>query len=98
MMVFDTVINPDFGEVEETGIMITIPDMYPHKVDRHTRGIERASNTLRRLIDSTMIALDNVVTGRAASSVKVALRRRRTERTRRVEREENNTTNKTKKR
>ena len=95
MMVFDTVINPDFGEVEETGIMITIPDMYPHKVDRHTRGIERANNTLRRLIDSTMIALDKVVTGRAASSVKVALRSRRTERTRRAERGESGSKTKT---
>lgn len=97
MMVFDTVINPDFGEVEETGIMITISDMYPHKVDRHTRGIERANNTLRRLIDSTMFALDKVVTGRAASSVKVALRSRRTERTRRAERGESGSKTKTSK-
>jgi hypothetical protein len=89
MMVFSTVINPDFGDVEETGIMITIPDMYPHKTDRHTRGIERGAKPFRKLFDNTMIAIDNVVTGRAASSVKVALRRRRTERTRRVERVEN---------
>lgn len=88
MMVFSTVINPDFGEVEETGIMITIPDMYPHKTERHTRGLERGVRPLRKLFDNTMIAIDNVVTGRAASSVKVALRRRRTERTRRVERTE----------
>ena len=89
MMIFDTVINPDFGEVEETGIMITIPDMYPHKVERHTRGIERTNNALRKLFDNTMIALDKVVTGKAASTVKVALRRRKTERTRRVARDEN---------
>lgn len=88
MMVFDTVINPDFGEVEETGIMITIPDMYPHKVERHTKGLEKGAKPFRKLIDNTMIAIDNVVTGRAASSVKVALRRRRVERTRRVERGE----------
>lgn len=87
MMVFDTVINPDFGEVEETGIMITIPDMYPHKVDRHTRGIERTNNVLHRLFDRSMIAIDNVVTGKAVSGVRVALRRRKVERTRRVERE-----------
>lgn len=35
MKVFGTVINPDFGEVEETGILITIPDIYQHKVERH---------------------------------------------------------------
>ena len=29
MRVFDTVANPDFGGVEETGIMLTIPDIYP---------------------------------------------------------------------
>jgi hypothetical protein len=68
--------------------MITIPDMYPHKTERHTRGLERGVRPLRKLFDNTMIAIDNVVTGRAASSVKVALRRRRTERTRRVERTE----------
>lgn len=92
MMVFDTVINPDFGEVEETGIMITIPDMYPHKVDRHTRGIDRSNNALRKLFDKSMIVLDNVVTGRAVSGAKVALRRRKPERTRRIEREENKNT------
>ena len=85
MMVFDTVINPDFGEVEETGILITIADLYPHKLERHTRGLKRLRR-LRKLFDHTMIALDNVVTGKAASTVKVALRRRHTERTRRVSR------------
>ncbi|MDI3526285.1 MAG: hypothetical protein PWR03_468 [Tenuifilum sp.] len=35
MKVFGTVINPYFGEVEETAILITIPDIYKHKVDRH---------------------------------------------------------------
>ena len=94
MMVFDTVINPDFGEVEEPGIMITIPDMYPHKTERHTKGLDR-KRPLRRLFDHTMIALDNVVTGKAASSVKVALRRRKPERTRRIVREDNKSTTKT---
>lgn len=87
MMVFSTVINPDFGEVEETGIMITIPDMYPHKTERHTKGLDRSPNRpIRRMFDNTMIAIDNVVTGKAASSVKVALRRRRAERASRRER------------
>lgn len=35
MKVFGTVINPFFGDVEETGIMITISDIYPNKVERH---------------------------------------------------------------
>lgn len=35
MKVFGTVINPFFGDVEETGIMITISDIYAHKVERH---------------------------------------------------------------
>ena len=29
MRVFGTVVNPDFGNVEETGILITISDIYP---------------------------------------------------------------------
>jgi len=35
MKVFGTVINPFFGDVEETGILITISDIYEHKVERH---------------------------------------------------------------
>lgn len=85
MQVFDTILAPDLGELQDTCIMITIADMYAHKTERHTRGLDR-KRPLRKLFDHTMIAIDNVVTGRAASSVKVALRRRRTERTRRVER------------
>ena len=37
MRVFDTVYNPDFGNVEETGILITISDIYPSKTERHTK-------------------------------------------------------------
>lgn len=37
MRVFDTVSNPDFGGVEETGILLTIPDIYPDKRERYTR-------------------------------------------------------------
>ena len=37
MRVFDTVSNPDFGGVEETGILVTIPDIYPEKRERYTR-------------------------------------------------------------
>ena len=39
MTVFSTVHNPDYGEVEETGILIRIKDIYPEKVERHTRGL-----------------------------------------------------------
>lgn len=35
MRVFGTVCNPDFGDVEETGILITIGDIYPKKIERH---------------------------------------------------------------
>ncbi len=35
MKVFDTAINYTFGEVEETGILITMSDIYPEKLERH---------------------------------------------------------------
>ena len=35
MKTFGTVINPFFGDVEETGLMITINDLYSDKVKRH---------------------------------------------------------------
>lgn len=35
MKVFDTSVNPDFGNVEETGILISISDLYKEKVARH---------------------------------------------------------------
>jgi len=35
MKVFGTAINDDFGSVEETGILITIADIYPSKKERH---------------------------------------------------------------
>lgn len=37
MRVFGTVANPDFGNVEETGILITIADIYENKSERHTK-------------------------------------------------------------
>lgn len=39
MRVFGTVRNPDFGDVEETGILITIEDIYPKKAERHVKNI-----------------------------------------------------------
>jgi hypothetical protein len=35
MIVFGTAINPHFGGVEETAIMVTISDMYKEKIERH---------------------------------------------------------------
>jgi hypothetical protein len=35
MKTFGTAINHHFGEVEETGIMVTINDIYDQKKDRH---------------------------------------------------------------
>jgi hypothetical protein len=35
MRTFGTAINDHFGYVEETGIMITIADIYPSKKERH---------------------------------------------------------------
>lgn len=35
MKVFGTAINKEFGQVEETGIMITISEIYQAKIDRH---------------------------------------------------------------
>lgn len=37
MKVFGTVINPDFGDVEETGILITIDDIYLSKSERYCK-------------------------------------------------------------
>ncbi len=35
MKVFDTALNPDFGNVEETGMLITLDDLYLAKRERH---------------------------------------------------------------
>lgn len=41
MKSFGTAINYNFGEVEETGILIHIPDIYPSKKHRHISNINR---------------------------------------------------------
>lgn len=38
MKTFGTAVNPDFGNVEETGILVTIDDIYPDKKERHMTG------------------------------------------------------------
>lgn len=35
MKSFGTAVNPDFGGVEETGILVTVTDIYPEKKERH---------------------------------------------------------------
>lgn len=40
MRSFGTSINPDFGGVEETGIVMTIADIYEDKKERHIESIE----------------------------------------------------------
>jgi len=42
MKVFGTSINPYFGGVEETGIMITINDIYAGKSARHVQTYKSA--------------------------------------------------------
>jgi hypothetical protein len=37
MKTFGTARNPHFGNVEETGILIRIPDIYPEKTERHIK-------------------------------------------------------------
>ena len=35
MKSFGTAVNPEFGGVEETGILVTVDDIYPEKKERH---------------------------------------------------------------
>lgn len=37
MKIFGTMLNTDFGDVEETGILITMADIYPEKFQRYTK-------------------------------------------------------------
>lgn len=43
MKVFGTTMNTEFGEVEETGILITIDDIFDKKKERHIDSFERDS-------------------------------------------------------
>ncbi len=38
MKTFGTAVNPDFGNVEETGILVTIADIFADKKERHIEG------------------------------------------------------------
>ncbi len=50
MRVFGTVLNKSFGNVEETGIMITMSDLYEKKVQRHVSTYQRVRYYISRKI------------------------------------------------
>lgn len=41
MRTFGTSLNPHFGDVEETGILVTLQDIYPSKKERHVNSYVR---------------------------------------------------------
>ena len=47
MKVFGTAINEKFGDVEETAILVTIPDIFPDKLDRYTSPLAEWSQRLK---------------------------------------------------
>jgi hypothetical protein len=47
MKVFGTAVNPYFGDVEETGILIKISDIYAEKIERYTAPVRRMAQRLR---------------------------------------------------
>lgn len=47
MRVFGTAVNDHFGGVEETGILVSITDIYPDKIDRHIQPIKQLAHRLR---------------------------------------------------
>ncbi len=49
MHTFDTFLNTDFGEVEETGILITMRDIYPEKLERYTQWEESTPQNIPHL-------------------------------------------------
>lgn len=42
MRVFGTAVNHGFGDVEETGILVKMKDIYPDKAERHLRPMQEA--------------------------------------------------------
>jgi hypothetical protein len=49
MRTFGTAINHHFGDVEETGILINIDDIYPRKKERHLKSYINRISSLRNL-------------------------------------------------
>ena len=70
MKVFDTVTNPDFGDVEETGILITVKDIYPSKMERHTEGMEGMIANLRYRFALLTAAADKVTARKSKPAAK----------------------------
>ncbi len=62
MKTFDTFLNCDFGEVEETGILITMGDIYPEKLERYTQweGREEDDNNLQHRWQNRLTMLRNL--------------------------------------
>ena len=48
MKVYGTALNRGFGDVEETGILVNIKDIYPEKVERHLRPMQETLRSLRK--------------------------------------------------
>ncbi len=48
MRTFGTSLNREFGNVEETAILITIRDIYPSKIDRHVNSYLKYKNSLKK--------------------------------------------------
>lgn len=46
MKTFGTALNVDFGNVEETGILVTINDIYPSKTERHISSYKKEKGLL----------------------------------------------------
>lgn len=49
MLTFGTSLNHEFGEVEETGILIHINDIYPRKKERHLTSYIKKFSSLRNI-------------------------------------------------
>lgn len=48
MRTFGTAINHPFGEVDETGILVTVEDIYPEKKDRHLLSYNKRNRYFKR--------------------------------------------------
>ena len=48
MKTFGTTLNHEFGNVEETGIMITNADLFESKVERHVNTYKRINHYLKK--------------------------------------------------
>ena len=46
MKVFGTAVNPGFGAVEETGILVKMEDIYPEKKERHLLPMQETLHTM----------------------------------------------------